>query len=155
MEIEKKFLLKAEYIETIKNSATESHLINQYYVRMGNVEERYRKCDGNFFHTIKKSVDKGLKREEIEERCPSTDYYNNVKIKIGNVIEKTRYIYFYDEKKFEIDIYSGALAGLSVCEIEFDSEEEANEFSVPEFAGEEITFDKRYKNQSLAIYGRP
>ena len=40
-------------------------------------------------------------------------------------------------------------------EIEFPTEEEANNFQAPEWLGKDVTNDKNYKNQSLAKNGIP
>jgi adenylate cyclase len=39
------------------------------------------------------------------------------------------------------------------AEVEFSNEAESNEFIPPQWLGQEVTDDKRYKNQSLALCG--
>lgn len=61
---------------------------------------------------------------------------------------------------FEIDVYYGeALAGLITLEVEFDTEDEAEEFISPDWMREagavEVTGDPRYLNITLARIGRP
>ena len=74
----------------------------------------------------------------------------------GRRIEKTRYeIPADDGLTIELDVYDGALAGLVVAEIEFDSEQAADAFSGPDWLGREVTEDSRYKNQRLACEGAP
>ena len=55
----------------------------------------------------------------------------------------------------ELDVYTGDLEGLVVAEVEFDSEEAAEAFAPPEWFGEDVTDDVRYKNQRLARDGAP
>jgi adenylate cyclase len=56
---------------------------------------------------------------------------------------------------FELDVYEGALAGLATLEVEFASEAAANAWSPPAWAGRDVTGDKAYANQTLAVHGRP
>jgi adenylate cyclase len=56
---------------------------------------------------------------------------------------------------FELDVYEGALAGLVTLEVEFADEDAANAWTPPPWAGREVTGDKAYANQSLAVDGRP
>jgi CYTH domain-containing protein len=56
---------------------------------------------------------------------------------------------------FELDVYEGALAGLVTLEVEFTSEEDARAWAPPPWAGHDVTGDKAYANQTLAVDGRP
>jgi adenylate cyclase len=56
---------------------------------------------------------------------------------------------------FELDVYEGALAGLVTLEVEFADEDAAQAWTPPPWAGREVTGDKAYANQSLAVHGRP
>ncbi len=55
----------------------------------------------------------------------------------------------------EVDVYHGELAGLVTAECEFASPEESRRFVPPDWFGREVTNDPAYKNQSLAVRGRP
>jgi adenylate cyclase len=55
----------------------------------------------------------------------------------------------------ELDVYGGALEGLLVAEIEFDSEEAAERFEAPDWLDRELTGDERYSNAALAERGLP
>ncbi len=57
--------------------------------------------------------------------------------------------------RFELDVYEGALAGLVTLEVEFADEDAARAWTPPPWAGREVTGDKAYANQSLAVHGRP
>jgi adenylate cyclase len=88
-----------------------------------------------------------IEPERFERLWPLTE---------GRRIEKTRYeIPAGDGLTIELDVYDGALAGLVVAEIEFDSEDAADAFSEPDWLGREVTEDSRYKNQRLACEGAP
>jgi adenylate cyclase len=56
---------------------------------------------------------------------------------------------------FELDVYEGELAGLVTLEVEFADEDAARAWTPPAWAGREVTGDKAYANQSLAVHGRP
>ena len=65
MEIERKFLvLNAELITHLTKWGYAED-ISQYYIQVGEFEERYRRKGDKCFHTIKKKVD-DMQREEIE-----------------------------------------------------------------------------------------
>ena len=50
----------------------------------------------------------------------------------GRRLEKTRYVMAVgDGLEIEVDVYSGALTGLSVAEVEFGTEEAADAFEPP------------------------
>ncbi len=155
MEIERKFLVKENYIEELKKLSKQKFDIEQYYVQVGDVEERYRCKNNKCFHTFKKNIDEGLKREEVETQCSKEEYENNKKRIVGYLIKKVRYKIPYDKHILEFDVFEGSLNGLNVCEIEFDSEEKASNFKPLAMFSEDITFDKSYKNQNLAINGLP
>ncbi len=55
----------------------------------------------------------------------------------------------------EVDVYSGALEGLVVAEVEFDDPWGAESFIPPYWFGREVTAESAYKNRSLALHGRP
>ena len=73
----------------------------------------------------------------------------------GKRIEKTRYEINYMNSIIELDIYIGNLETLITAEVEFTSEEESKKFEPPDWLGEEITLDNRYKNKNLALKGIP
>ncbi len=137
----------------LSNKLLSRHL-TQYYVQVGDVEERYRRQDDIYFHTIKKQVDDGLQREEIETECTQAEFEANKHNIVGNIIEKDRYVLPYGMHKIEIDIYKGALEGLIMGEVEFPTKEEANTFIPPDFFEVEVTWNKYYKNQSLVLKER-
>ena len=55
----------------------------------------------------------------------------------------------------ELDVYDGELDGLLTVEIEFGSVAASEGFAPPPWVGRELTGDKRYANQSLALEGLP
>lgn len=74
----------------------------------------------------------------------------------GRQIEKTRYKIPHDNKLcIKLDIYAGHLDGLMTAEVEFPGGPEAASiraqlFKPPVWFGDEVSEDRRYKNQNLA-----
>lgn len=90
-----------------------------------------------------------LVREEHEVEL-STTQFDTLWLAVGPTLEKFRYCIPYNEYLIELSIYIGPLKGLVIAEIEFASEEEANNFEPPNWLGLDITEDKKYKNKNLA-----
>lgn len=67
----------------------------------------------------------------------------------GNEIRKNRYPFEHAGRKFSIDVFLGALWGLILAEIEFDSDEELDSFALPSFAVMDVTNDQMFTGASL------
>ena len=153
MEIERKFLIK-EFPDAILKNCVRAE-IEQYYLDFGSEElpeKRIRKAtqngDSEYFYTEKSSGD--LCREEEEYEISEYSYKRLKELAISPTVEKTRYYLSIDGFLIETDVYGGALKGLIVAEIEFPSTEASESFTPPSWFGEEITYDKKYKNKNLA-----
>lgn len=88
-----------------------------------------------------------------EYNLPLTkEAYEHLREKVdGRLIVKTRYeIPLDDRHKIELDIFHGDLAPLILAEVEFADEDEANQFTPPEWFGEDVTFSSRYHNSNLS-----
>ena len=144
LEIEKKFLLK----DILDLSNYPFNDIEQGYLSF-NPEIRIRKKGEKFFITQK--GDGTQIRTEIETEINEVTYEILSTLLLGRLIKKTRFnIPLQEEIIAELDIYHDELEGLITVETEFTSEEQANGFLPPEWFGEDITKDKRYKNKNLA-----
>ena len=74
----------------------------------------------------------------------------------GRRVSKTRHLIPLDDGlTAELDVYAGALEGLLTAEIEFPTLEASEAFTPPAWLGREVTGDKRFAAQSLALHGRP
>lgn len=155
METERKFLILRECANDLYRFDAEPFEIEQYYVSVGKTEERFRRCGEAYFHTIKKVTENPLTREETETPCLREDFEKNLPRRNGDVILKERHVFSLNNLKIEIDFYKGRLKGLVVGEVEFAGDKEAGGFLPPFFFGKEITTDKRYLNQNLALNGLP
>ena len=85
-----------------------------------------------------------ITKEAFEHMLPKCD---------GRVIRKKRYVIPLDTEdlKAELDIFGEPFAPLMIVEVEFPSLEEAESFAAPEWFGEDVTHDKRFKNAVMAI----
>ncbi|MBW3604900.1 MAG: hypothetical protein KY460_08320, partial [Actinobacteria bacterium] len=50
----------------------------------------------------------------------------------------------------EVDEFDGALSGLVIAEVEFESQDDSRAFQPPAWFGREVTDDDRYRNADLA-----
>jgi len=145
MEIERKFLVK-ELPENLE--AYVCHQIEQGYLSTEPVV-RIRKSDEKYILTYK---GKGLLIRE-EYNLPLTkESYEHLRTKAdGKLIQKKRYKIPYQEKyMIELDIFEGELKPLQLAEVEFETEEEANQFIPPDWFGEDVTFSGEYQNSTLS-----
>lgn len=99
------------------------------------------------FITIKGKME-GITRTEIEFEIPKKEAEKVLEMCLNNVVEKIRYIENYGGNIWEIDVFEKDNAGLLIAEIELESENQL--FEIPPWAGEEVTFDKRYYNSWLS-----
>lgn len=151
-EIEKKFLLKN--IPDL-NLSIANHDIEQFYLLNDSVSKssvRIRKYDDIFLFTFKKGS--GLSRVEIEFEILKEDFLNFDKIKISrNTIKKTRFEFNIDSGLVaEVDFFSGKFKDNILCEVEFLTEEDANNFIPPNWFGKDVSNDKKYGNIFMAFY---
>lgn len=151
MEIERKWLIN---IEDIPYDLTKcEHLdIEQAYISF-RPTIRIRKISNKdeYILTIKSpSLDKGLSRQEYEINISSQDYDNLLNRKEGIVLSKTRYRVKQGEYILEIDLFHNEYDGLAYMEVEFESVEKANIYIPPSFVKQELTYNKKFSNASLA-----
>ena len=155
MEIERKFLIK-QLPDNLGDYETKE--IEQGYLNRNPVL-RIRKSNDKFILTYKSNV------LQTEENSPAVNEelevfltekaYNHIREKIdNNLISQTRYIIPYEadgkEYKIELDVFHGMLEGLCFAEVEFESVEESNIFKKPDWFGEDVSGDRRYRNGFLS-----
>lgn len=149
IEIERKFSVK--HLPDDLESYPQQHF-TQGYISIGNdgKEIRLRRKGDDYFLTVKSGG--GLIRSEYEIKITGEQFHDLWPATEGKRLEKTRY---FIPHNVELDIYHGDLEGLITAEVEFKSEKESEDFIPPEWFDEELTYDKRYRNQSLALEGSP
>lgn len=152
MEIERKFLVAA-----LPSGLGPGLALDQGYLVIGeggSSEARLRREPGRLSLTVKHG--RGLVRGEYEVELSVEQFDALWPATSGRRLEKTRSrVPLGDGTVAEVDVYSGALAGLSVVEVEFGSQEQAAAFAPPAWFGREVTDDDRYKNRRLATDGLP
>lgn len=147
MEIERKFLVGSlPNLDGVKSSE-----IIQGYVSFS-PEIRVRQLDDKYYRTEK--GEGMILREENEweiDKEAAEKMFKEVKT---NLIEKTRYYIPYNKYTIELDIYKGIFKGLIVAEVEFESMEEAQAFTPPDWFIEDISEKREYRNKILALKTR-
>jgi len=95
-----------------------------------------------------KSATLGIYRSEFDYPIPVEDARELLEtLCIHPLIEKTRYKIQDNNHVWEVDVFSGENEGLIVAEIELKSIDE--EFTKPDWIGEEVSDDPRYYNVCL------
>jgi CYTH domain-containing protein len=145
VEIERKFLVRSD---AWRSAATESqHLMDGLLARFGDGKVRVRVADDRAWLTIK-GPRSGLCRCEFEYEIAHADAEEILRtLCAGPVIEKTRHLVPHDGLIWQVDVHEGALAGLTLAEVELKDAEQA--FTLPEWVGREVTGDPRYKKGNL------
>lgn len=144
-EIEKKFLLKnAQWRDSILLSR---QFIQGYLIGSEKASVRVR-LEGDLAFINIKTATLGITRDEYEYPIPVADAEEMLeKLCEKPLIAKIRHDVIFDNKKWEIDEFQQENAGLIVAEVELNSVNE--KFSMPEWAGKEVSDDKRYYNVCL------
>jgi adenylate cyclase len=150
VEIERKFLVASEAWRD--EVASHSDIRQGYLAVTGGNTVRVRIKDDAAFLTVK-SAGPAIRRQEFEYPIPLNDAEALLALRCGRLIEKRRHVVPHGALRFEVDVFSGDLAGLVIAEIELPDETTA--FVRPAWLGEEVTDDPRYANASLATNGAP
>ncbi len=145
MEIERKYLISNIPFDI---NQYKYHSIQQAYLCTDPVI-RIRRQDDEFFLTYK---GEGLiEREEYNLPLNRESYNHLLKKADGNVITKKRYLIPLDTAHtIELDVFEGFKKGLVLAEVEFRSRDEADNFTPPEWFGEDVTFDTAYHNSTMS-----
>jgi adenylate cyclase len=114
---------------------------------------RVRISDGVKAMLTIKSAEPGMERSEYEYEVPPADAEAMLALRTGNIIDKRRHVVPAGDLEWEIDVFTGAHAGLVLAEIELPARDSV--FEKPEWLGEEVTGDRRYYNASMALEEKP
>jgi CYTH domain-containing protein len=152
VEIERKFLVADRPGELERSDATQ---IRQGYLAIGEdgSEVRVRERDGKMTLTVKRGGGRTRAEEEIE--LDAGEFERLWPLTEGRRLEKRRHEVPYAGVTVEVDVYGGALDGLMLAEVEFPSEQAADEFEPPVWLGRELTDDARFSSHQLALEGKP
>ncbi len=145
-EIERKFLVDTGKLPTLPKG----YIMKQGYVPTQGITVRARISDDQAFLTLKGRAT-GLSRSEFEYPIPVEDAQQILnELCTHPLIEKTRYLIPCGEHIWELDIFEGNNKGLVVAEIELSSEDE--EFKLPIWTTEEVSYDTKYRNSNLTTH---
>jgi adenylate cyclase len=153
-EIERKLLVD-ELPSDLEGPAWAARRLEQGYLAITDEAEiRIRRAGDDAWLTVKSSP--GLSRVEEELMLEAGAFERLWPLTEGRRLVKVRHT--REDAPgvvFELDVYEGGLAGLVTLEVEFASEAAARAWTPPPWAGREVTGDKAYANQTLAVRGRP
>ena len=148
-EIERKFLIINNNWKNLPSEQTD--YTQGYFTTNEKCSIRIRVA-GDVANINIKSATLGIYRSEYDYPIPVKDAREILDdLCIHPLIEKTRYKIQYDNHTWEVDVFSGENEGLIVAEIELDSVDE--EFTKPDWIGEEVSDDPRYYN--VCLVGKP
>lgn len=144
-EIERKFRVgsdgwRAEVRETAR-------LRQGYLFADERIAIRVRTADDRAYLTIK-AEDTAVTRDEFEYEIPLADAEAMLALCRGGLVEKTRHTLDRPGGHWTVDVFEGANAGLVVAEVELAAEDTA--VDRPDWAGDDVTADPRYRNAALA-----
>lgn len=143
-EIERKFLVSSQVFKT----QGEKHYIHQGFLNTDKERVvRIRIMDDKAFITVK-GISEGDSRAEFEYEIPQEDArFMLDSLCLKPTIEKYRYKIQFEGFTWEVDEFMGENEGLIVAEIELKYS--GQDFSLPDWIGEEVTDDPRYYNANL------
>ncbi len=144
-EIERKYLVKGEYKSIIDYSIP---IKQGYILGDSNRTVRVRLTAKKAYLTIKGKQD-GISRFEWEKEIPVDEAEELLTLCSDNIIEKTRHIIKHGKHTIEVDEFRGKNTGLVLAEIELNSEDE--NIDLPDWLGDEVSYDFRYHNSNLSI----
>ena len=148
MEIERKYLVTSDSYKQM--AVARYHICQGYISREKTGTVRIRITDSKAFLTIKGKPAVGhFARYEWEKEIDLQEAQELMKLCQGTIIDKTRWIIPAAEEglKWEVDEFHGKHEGLILAEIELASEDQ--QFSKPDFIGEDVTSDPNYYNANM------
>ena len=146
-EIERKFLIDQQKWDNLNKP--EGKLFRQGYLLADKAKTiRVRATETKGFLTIKGQTI-GATRLEYEYEIPVTEATELLDNFAVSELSKTRYEIKFNDKLWEVDVFSGDNLGLIVAEIELESEDET--FDLPDWIGKEVTEEAKYYNSNLTV----
>jgi adenylate cyclase len=147
IEIERKFLVNSDAFKT--DSFSQNRIKQGYLSSVPERTVRVRIKGDRGYITVKGGSNQtGLSRFEWEKEIPIEDAETLLLLCEKGIIDKTRFEVKVGKHTFEVDEFYGNNEGLTVAEIELESESET--FTKPNWLGIEVTNDNRYYNSSLS-----
>lgn len=140
IELEKTYLAKS-LPEDIKDAPMKDLLDIYLPQHSHHPTLRIRKRGDKYEITKKAPVKEGDASIQHEYTTPLTEEeFNELERNIkGKRIHKHRYLYPYQGKTLEIDVFQDDLAGLAVVDMEFENEADKDAFVMPDFCLADVT----------------
>ncbi|BDY06862.1 CYTH domain-containing protein [Ferrimonas sp. YFM] len=146
LEIERKYRVKDDSFKPL--ATKETRIVQGYLSSVPERTVRVRIKGEKGFLTIKGiGSESGASRYEWEKEISVADAQALLAICEPGVIDKTRYLVPHEGHTFEVDEFYGENLGLTVAEVELESEQQ--QVHRPQWLGEEVTGDARYYNSML------
>jgi CYTH domain-containing protein len=144
MEIERKYL-----VSSLPDNLDDYHcrIIEQGYLSTEPVV-RVRKDNDKYWLTYKGSG--LLAHEEYNLPLTKESYEHLIKKADGNIITKKRYEIPDRGHTIELDLFEGVFTGTILAEVEFDSIEEADSYTPPDWFDKDVTMDRNYHNSNMS-----
>jgi len=144
LEIERKFLVKSsDWLAGHKGISYKQGYLSTEASRTVRI-----RLEGEKGKLTIKGKKKGIAGVEFEYNLSKSDAEYLLKSLCKKpIIEKNRYKIKFDGCIWEVDIFRGENKGLKLAEIELQSINQ--EFKIPDWVGEEVTHDRRFRNANL------
>ncbi|WP_028111337.1 CYTH domain-containing protein [Ferrimonas kyonanensis] len=146
LEIERKYLVNDDSFKA--DSHKQTRIVQGYLSSAPERTVRVRIKGDKGILTIKGiGSESGASRFEWEKEIALEDAQALLKICEPGVIDKTRYLVSHQGHTFEVDEFYGENQGLTVAEVELESEQQ--QVHKPTWLAQEVTGDVRYYNSML------
>jgi len=146
-EIERKFLVDQQKWDNLNKP--KGNLFRQGYLLTDKDKTiRVRATETKGFLTIKGQTI-GATRMEYEYEIPVAEAVELLDNFSKSELSKIRYEIPFKNKLWEVDVFSGDNKGLTVAEIELETEDEF--FDLPDWVSIEVTEEEKYYNSNLTI----
>ncbi|HUV17854.1 MAG TPA: CHAD domain-containing protein [Ilumatobacteraceae bacterium] len=152
VERERKFLVEAVPDDLVSSATVE---LRQGYLAADERRSVRVRDAGTRGCTLTVKAGAGVERTELEWSITRHEFEAAWPHTGSQRIEKTRHLIPFGDHVIELDVFGGALDGLVVAEVEFDSISASDDFEPPAWFGRDVTDDGRYTNASLALHGLP
>ncbi len=101
---------------------------------------RIRKAGNKYEITKKQPIKNGDASRQLETTIPLTEAeFRELSTLKGKRVNKTRFYYKENEVTYEIDVFRGALSGLILADVEFNSIKEKSDFVMPSWCLIDVT----------------
>ncbi|MDQ6787840.1 MAG: hypothetical protein M3033_13620 [Acidobacteriota bacterium] len=112
------------------------------------LEQRFPFAEKDLSHWNVSEIYLNEAEHQIFEQFEGREIRKNERVET-NEVRFNRYSYDYNDKSLAIDVFLGALWGLNLVKVFFETEEEMSEFEKPEFIVNEVTNNPFFTGENL------